>query len=217
MKVRSDQWNSYEKLALNCRSAGSSFLVPLTTERALALSVSGQPNSLRAMTKSTQTDLEHRAADLIKAAHEHSLTLATAESCTAGALAHLLANAPGAGESFHGGFVVYTKENKSKALGVPATLIEKHSAVSAEVAKAMALGALERSPADVVVSITGVAGPEPDEDGNPVGLVYLAAARRGGQLMSEEHRFGDGSKSEICDAAQERAIELLERAMLDKQ
>jgi hypothetical protein len=140
MKVRPDEWNSSEKLALNCRSAGSSFLVPLTTERALALSVSGQPNSLRAMTKSTQTDLEQRAADLLKAAHEHSVTLATAESCTAGALAHLLANAPGAGESFHGGFVVYTKENKCKALGVPATLIEKHSAVSAEVAKAMALG-----------------------------------------------------------------------------
>jgi nicotinamide-nucleotide amidase len=189
---------------------------PRTTERALALSVSGRRQSFRAMTKSPRTNLGHRAANLIKVAHEHSITLATAESCTAGALAHLLANAPGAGESFHGGFVVYTKENKSKTLGVPAALIEKHTAVSAEVAKAMALGALERCPADVVVSITGVAGPEPDEDGNPVGLVYLAAARRGGQLMSEEHRFGDGSKSEICNAAQERAIELLERAMLQK-
>lgn len=169
------------------------------------------------MTKSTPTDLEHRAADLLKAAHENSLTLATAESCTAGALAHLLANAPGASESFHGGFVVYTKENKCKALGVPATLIEKHSAVSAEVAEAMARGALERCPADLVVSITGVAGPEPDEDDNPVGLVYLAVARRSGPLMSEEHCFGDRSKSEICNAAQERAIELLKKAVLQKQ
>ena len=169
------------------------------------------------MTKSTRTDLEHRATDVIKAAHEHSLTLATAESCTAGALAHLLANAPGAGESFHGGFVVYTKENKCKALGVPAALIEKHTAVSAEVAKAMALGALERCPADVVVSITGVAGPEPDEDGNPVGLVYLAVARRAGQLISEEHRLGDGLRSQICNAAQKHAIELLQMAILRKQ
>ena len=168
------------------------------------------------MTKPTPTDLDHRAADLIKAAHEHNLTLATAESCTAGALAHLLANAPGASDSFHGGFVVYTKENKSKALGVPAALIEKHTAVSAEVAKAMALGALERCPAEVVVSITGVAGPDPDEDGNPVGLVYLAVARRGGQLMNEEHRFGYRSKSQICNAAQKHAIELLEKAMRQK-
>jgi nicotinamide-nucleotide amidase len=190
---------------------------PLITERALALSVSCQRSSIRTMTKPTRTDLEDRAADLIRAAHEHGLTLATAESCTGGRLANLLADAPGAGVSFHGGFVVYTKENKSKALGVPAALIEKHSAVSAEVAKAMALGALERSPADVVVSITGVAGPEPDEDGNPVGLVYLAAARRGGQLRNEEHRFGDGSKNEICHAAEECAIELLKKVILQKQ
>ena len=169
------------------------------------------------MAKSIPTELEHRAAGLIRAAHQHGVTLATAESCTAGALANLLANAPGAGDSFHGGFVVYTKENKCKALGVPAKLIEKHSAVSAEVARAMALGALDRSPADVVVSITGVAGPEPDEDGNPIGLVYLATARRGGQLMNEEHRFGKGSKREICNAAQERAIELLHKALLQQQ
>jgi nicotinamide-nucleotide amidase len=153
------------------------------------------------------------AASVIKAAHRRGLTLATAESCTAGAVAHLLANAPGAGDVFHGGFVVYTKENKSKALGVPAALIARHSAVSAEVAKAMAIGALERCPADLVVSITGVTGPEPDEDGNPVGLVYLAAARRGGLLLHEEHRFGDGPKDEICGAAQERAIGLLEKAI----
>ena len=187
-----------------------------TTERALALSVSHRRQPLRAMTISTRPDLERGAATVVEAAHERGLTLATAESCTAGALANLLANAPGAGEAFHGGFVVYTKENKSKALGVPAALIEKHSAVSAEVAKAMALGALERSPADVVVSITGVAGPEPDEDGNPVGLVHLAAARLDGLFLHEEHRFGDGSKSDICNAAQQRAIALFEKAIVQK-
>lgn len=166
------------------------------------------------MAKQSPSDLQNRAASLIEAAHAHNVTLATAESCTAGALANLLANAEGAGDVFHGGFVVYTKENKSKALGVPAPLIEKHTAVSAEVAKAMVLGALERCPADIVVSITGVAGPEPDEDGNPVGLVYIAAARRGGALVNEEYRFEHKSKGEICNAAQSQAIELLQKILL---
>ena len=112
------------------------------------------------------------------------MTLATVESCTAGALAVLLADAPEAGKHFQGGFVVYTKENKTAALGVPAALIAAQSAVSSDVAKAMASGALDRCPADISVAITGVAGPEPDEDGNPVGLVYVAAAEKGRRRQS---------------------------------
>ena len=109
-------------------------------------------------------------------ARERRMTLATVESCTAGSLAYLLSQAEGASDTLHGGFIVYTKENKTAALGVPKELLATHTAVSAEVAGAMAKGGLSRCPADFVVSITGVAGPDPDEDGNPVGLVYVAAA-----------------------------------------
>jgi nicotinamide-nucleotide amidase len=168
------------------------------------------------MTRSAPNELASHAARVIEAAQKAGVTLAAAESCTAGALATLLANAPGAGEIFHGSFVVYTKENKVKALGVEAALIARHSAVSEQVAKAMALGALERSPADVTVAITGVAGPEPDEDGNPVGVVHIAAAQNNGAVLHEEHRFGDLPHAEICARASRRALALLEALLVQR-
>jgi nicotinamide-nucleotide amidase len=154
--------------------------------------------------------LIERAERVIQAAREQGVTVATAESCTAGALALLLADAPGAGEVFHGSFIVYTKAQKSAALGVSPELIAEHTAVSASVAKAMAKAALQRSPADVAVSITGVLGPEPDEEGNPVGLIYMALAKRNGFSQSDEARFNGKSKDEISAATLERALILLE-------
>ena len=124
--------------------------------------------------------IKDQAGRIMKFAQARRATLATVESCTAGALALLLSQAEGASDTLHGGFIVYTKDNKTAAVGVPKELIAAHTAVSAEVAKAMASGGLARCPADIVVAITGVAGPEPDEDGNPVGLVYVAAAARDG-------------------------------------
>lgn len=157
--------------------------------------------------------LEQAAKQVLEQAVARKLTLATAESCTAGALAQVLANAPGAGDNFHGGFVVYTKQNKTATLGVPAELIARHSAVSSEVAKAMAQGALEHCPADLAVAITGVAGPEPDEDGNPVGLVHIAVAGRDGLMLEREHRFGEASKDEICDGILMLALQLMDSAI----
>jgi nicotinamide-nucleotide amidase len=87
-----------------------------------------------------------------------------------------LSEVPGAADHLQGGFVVYTKTNKSHALSVPANLLNSRG-VCPEVA--MAEGALARSPADVAVALTGVAGPDPDEDGNPVGLVCIAVVPRG--------------------------------------
>ena len=130
-------------------------------------------------------DLKAEAERLVGLAKSKKLTLLTVKSCTAGALACALADAEGAGEVFHGGFVVYSKENKSSAVGVPVELISKHTAVSAQVAKAMAVGGVERSPADIAMAVTGVAGPEPDEDGNPVGLVFISAASRDGHVLEE--------------------------------
>lgn len=98
-------------------------------------------------------ELAARARELLDALRAKNLTLTTAESCTAGKLAVLLSEAPGAAEHLHGGFVTYTKANKTSALGVPASLLGRKTAVCPEVARAMAEGALARSPADLAVAI----------------------------------------------------------------
>jgi len=132
-----------------------------------------QPTSERAprgRSAGDASDLSRLAERALEVAAQRNASIVTAESCTAGKLAALLSEAPGAAERLHGSFVTYTKANKTKSLGVSAALLQRRGAVCREVAVAMAEGALVRSPATVAVSITGVAGPDPDEDGNPVGL-----------------------------------------------
>jgi PncC family amidohydrolase len=97
----------------------------------------------------------------------------------------------------HGGFIVYTKENKTASVGVPSDLLERYTAVSAEVAQAMASGGLKRCPASIVVSITGVAGPDPDEDGNPVGLVFVGVATSDGRTKTLRHDLGEQDKDAL--------------------
>jgi nicotinamide-nucleotide amidase len=158
----------------------------------------------------TIKQLSKRVMELARAGR---MTVATVESCTAGLLAHQLSQAEGASDTLHGGFIVYTKDNKTAAVGVPKEMLRAHTAVSAEVAQAMARGGLARCPADVVVAITGVAGPEPDEDGNPVGLVYVAVAARDGRTRVARHEFGNRDKDQICAAAMEAALSLLEERL----
>src|SRR4051812_18844856 len=158
------------------------------------------------------TALIARAAEVVQVAKECACTIVTAESCTGGLLAAVLAEAPGAGKQLQGGFVTYTKDQKTIALGVPRALLARETAVSEAVARSMAEGALARSVADLSVSITGVAGPEPDEDENPVGLVHLAAARRGARTLHQECSFGDIGRGEILYETVMVALDLLERA-----
>jgi nicotinamide-nucleotide amidase len=159
------------------------------------------------------SSLKDRAEQISKLSQERHMTLATVESCTAGSLAHLLSQAEGASETLHGGFVVYTKANKVAAVGVPKELLAAYTAVSAEVAQAMAEGGLARSPADIVVAITGVAGPEPDEDGNPVGRVFVAAAARDGRKRVLRHDYGEASKEHICGGAMASGLYLIEQLL----
>jgi nicotinamide-nucleotide amidase len=157
-----------------------------------------------------------RAAEVVRLAKECRCTIVTAESCTGGLLAAVLAEAPGAGKQLQGGFVTYTKDQKAIALGVPRALLEREGAVSEAVARAMAEGALGRSIADVSVSITGVAGPETDEDGNSVGLIHIAAARRGGATLHQEHRFGDVGRGKVLYQTVIAALDLLERCASER-
>ena len=155
--------------------------------------------------------LVESAVDALDRAKSAGLKVVTAESCTGGLIVTVLSEAPGAAEYLDGGFVTYTTEQKCKALGLDPKLIDEYGAVSAEVADAMARGALESSQADIAVSVTGVAGPEPDERGNPVGLVYFACARKGGKCVSVKREFGDIGRSRVRYKATEEALALIGR------
>jgi PncC family amidohydrolase len=140
-----------------------------------------------------------------------NLTVVTAESCTAGHIAALLAETPGAAQYLHGGIVAYTKDMKQRALGVPAALLREKTAVCPEVAEAMARGALKLSRAGAAVSITGVLGPEPDEDGNPVGLVFCGAADRNGTIELAQLHSRSADRAALLDEAMCTALELMEK------
>jgi nicotinamide-nucleotide amidase len=159
-----------------------------------------------------------RAADVLALAKCQNFTLVTAESCTGGLLAAVLSEAPGAGDRLQGGFTVYTKQQKTIALGVSPAQLDRETAVSESVARTMAEGALTRSIADISVAVTGVAGPAPDEDGNPVGLVHFAAARRNFATIHVRRDFGDIGRGAVRYQSVMEALALIERAaMLDGQ
>jgi nicotinamide-nucleotide amidase len=162
----------------------------------------------------THHELLELATQAMQTLERKGLSVVTAESCTAGMLATVLSEVPGAAERLHGGFVTYTKENKTAALGVADDLLAKNGAVCREVAVAMAEGALRRSPAQVAVAITGVAGPEPDEDGNPVGLVCVAVARHGHASFHAERSYGDLGRDEVRACAMADALQDLQAIAL---
>lgn len=107
---------------------------------------------------------------------EHHLKVATAESCTGGLIAKRITDVPGASEVFECGIISYANEIKHRVLGVSEDDLNKYGAVSEPVAKQMAQGALKVSGADIAVSVTGIAGPDSDSTGKPVGLVYIGLA-----------------------------------------
>jgi nicotinamide-nucleotide amidase len=149
------------------------------------------------------------AQDVLDKARAHGLHVATAESCTGGLVASLLTEIAGASDVFERGFVVYSDRAKSELLGVATDLIGRDGAVSEAVAHAMAEGAIKQSPAQVAVSVTGVAGPGGGTAEKPVGLVHIAAAREGRPTLHERHEFGDIGRSAIRMASVESALRLL--------
>jgi len=117
--------------------------------------------------------------------------LATAESCTGGLIAGACTDLSGSSNWFERGFVTYSNAAKHEQLGVPAVLIDTHGAVSEEVARAMAVGALAHSHAQVAVAVTGVAGPTGGTAEKPVGLVWFGFALPGQVLTEKMHFAGD--------------------------
>lgn len=159
-----------------------------------------------------------RAATLIAACRAKNMTLATAESCTGGLLAGLITAIPGSSEVFERGFVTYSNVAKIETLGVAQDILERHGAVSAETARAMAEGALAHSPADLALSITGIAGPGGGSPVKPIGLVYFGLMRRNSTALIIEERFGDLGRDGVRLAAVGVAVErLLEAARLTQQ
>jgi nicotinamide-nucleotide amidase len=149
-----------------------------------------------------------RLADALRARGER---LATAESCTGGLIAAACTDLAGSSDWFERGLVSYSNEAKTELLGVDAALIRAHGAVSEPVARAMAAGALAHSRADWAVAVTGIAGPGGGSAEKPVGLVWLAWCRRGGEPQVERHVF-PGDRAAVRAATVVRALEgLVER------
>ena len=149
-------------------------------------------------------ETEEATQRLLEKACERDLSLACAESCTGGMLASLLTDVQGVAHAFDRGFVTYTNEAKHEMLGVPLDLIERVGAVSKEVAIAMAEGALERSRANIALSITGFA-----DKGDEPGLVHFGCARKGRATAHREEHFGPVGRGATRIACMKVAVEMM--------
>ena len=134
-------------------------------------------------------------------------TLVTAESCTGGGIGAALTGISGSSKVYKGGIISYTNWVKHHLLGVDETLMEEIGAVSAPVAEAMARGARDALQADVAVSVTGLAGPDGDEFGNPVGTVYIGYCDEKANFSKKF--FFDGSRQEIREKAIMEALKMV--------
>ena len=150
-----------------------------------------------------------RIARLARALLASGAQLASAESCTGGLIAAACTSVAGSSRWFERGFVTYSNAAKAELLGVPASTIERNGAVSAEVARAMAEGALAHSAADFAIAVTGIAGPDGGSAAKPVGTVWLGLARRGGAgetLLLELNGDRAAIRAASVSAALERLI-----------
>lgn len=154
--------------------------------------------------QSTLTEAEA----LLAACRAKGIMLATAESCTGGLIAAALTAIAGSSDVVDRGFVTYSNEAKNEVIGVPMPLIATHGAVSQQVAAAMADGALARSQAAIVVSVTGVAGPGGGAAEKPVGLVWFGLARTGSPAITDSQIF-PGDRTEIRAATVAHALKMI--------
>ena len=152
------------------------------------------------------------ADELVLALLNKAQLVATAESCTGGMVAAALTDIAGSSQVFDRGFVTYSNAAKNQMLGVPAKLIEAHGAVSEQVARAMAQGALKHSAATLSIAVTGIAGPSGGSEAKPVGLVHFACATKRGKEWHEKMIF-NGGRADIRLAACNHALQMLGKAL----
>ena len=157
-------------------------------------------------------DVENLESVCLSLLKERHLTLATAESCTGGLVAQRITALPGASAVFRGGVVSYWTEVKAAVLGVPQDLLDQYGAVSEECARSMAENARRITGADIGLSVTGVAGPDPDERNNPVGLVYVGLASPDG-TWCRKLELGKRRRDRIQDLAANHAYDMLRRCL----
>ncbi len=151
------------------------------------------------------------AREVGKTAREKGRTLAFAESVTGGLAASLVTDIPGSSDYFLASFVTYSNESKIGVLGVERSVLEKHGAVSAQVAKQMATGARRIARSDIGASCTGIAGPGGGSEQKPVGLVFLAVDD--GEHVRSERKVYEGDRWGIKSQAAVRLLELVHRAL----
>ena len=162
------------------------------------------------MTFTLSEGLADRATAILDLYRAQNLMIAAAESCTGGLIAASLTEIAGSSDVVDRGFVTYSNEAKNEAIGVDMALIKAYGAVSAEVATAMAAGALTHSRADTAVAVTGIAGPGGGTTEKPVGLVFIGGARLGHRPLVERHIF-DGDRNQVRYATVLRAFDVLEQ------
>jgi nicotinamide-nucleotide amidase len=150
--------------------------------------------------------------ELLQDARVWGWRIATAESCTGGMVAAALTDIAGASDVFDRGFVTYSNAAKVEMLGVSPETLEAYGAVSEEVAREMARGALAHADASLAVAITGIAGPGGSEN-KPEGRVCFAVAQDGKPLISETQEFGALGRAKLRKTARDHALGLLARAM----
>ena len=154
-------------------------------------------------------DIEDAARAIVEDFSARGLTIATAESCTAGLIGGALTEIAGSSAVFDRGFVTYSNEAKQQMIGVCAETLKAHGAVSRPTALEMAEGALRQSGVAVTVAVTGIAGPGGGSPEKPVGLVHLAAARKGRETLHREMRYDDIGRSAVRLATVRTALEML--------
>lgn len=164
------------------------------------------------MRKSESPNLKNSAvAGIVRILTERNETLALAESCTGGLIAHQITNVPGASKVLKGGIVAYSNEAKEKFLGVHAETLRQHGAVSKETAAEMADGARKQFGADYAIAVTGIAGPTGGTPDKPNGTVFIAVAGHFGILV--ERKLNPFSREKFKEVTARQALELLGNAL----
>lgn len=152
------------------------------------------------------------ARAVLDLARAKGIKIATAESCTGGLISAALTEVAGSSDVFERGFVTYSNDAKSQMLGVEPKIIAAQGAVSAEVARAMAEGALSHANADLAVSVTGIAGPG-GSDHKPEGRVCFGLALKGSETHTETVEFGALGRSQVRQATVDHALRLMQDAL----